>query len=270
MFDGSIQMVQDIRIGDILMGDDSTPRNVLTLARGREKMYKISASDDEQYTVNESHILSLKVSRNYSKAYSAGDIHDISVKDYLNLPKTIRGILLGYRAQIEYAERPVMADPYIMGHIMNLDYKLHNEPVSRMTIFKHVYDYIHKATNLGTVDEEYHLYVLHYWRDPHLKQKMREFREHTHIPMEYKCNSRNVRMRTLAGILDASVATTRYTDSYVTEIFDNGTLAYDTVALALVLVLGELEHAFVVVAHLFGIGSKRLFEAGELLSDDGG
>jgi len=232
MFDGSIKMVQDVCIGDVLMGDDSTPRNVLTLARGREKMYRISASDDEEYTVNESHILSLKVGSNYSKAYMEGDVHDMSVKDYLNLPKTIRGILLGYRAQIEYAERPIMADPYVMGHIINLEYGMHSEPVSKVTIFRSVYDYIHGVTNLGTTDEEYHVYVLHYWQDPYLNQMMSEFRERSHIPMEYKCNSRNVRMRTLAGILDSSIAATRFVDHYILEMFDNGTLANDTVELA--------------------------------------
>ena len=232
MFDGSIKMVQDIRIGDVLMGDDSTPRNVLTLARGREKMYRISASDDEEYTVNESHILSLKVSRTYSKAYVEGDVHDISVKDYLNLPKTICGLLLGYRAQIEYAERPVTADPYVMGHIINLEYGMHSDPVSKVTIFRSVYDYIHEVTKLGTTDDEYHVYVLHYWRDPYLNQMMGEFRERSHIPMEYKCNSRNVRMRTLAGILDSSIAATRFVDHYIMETFDNGTLAQDTVELA--------------------------------------
>jgi len=41
MYDGTIQKVQDIKVGDILMGDDSTPRNVLSLARGREQMYKV-------------------------------------------------------------------------------------------------------------------------------------------------------------------------------------------------------------------------------------
>ena len=40
MYDGSIKLVQDVIVGDIIMGDDSTPRNVLTLARGREQMYK--------------------------------------------------------------------------------------------------------------------------------------------------------------------------------------------------------------------------------------
>ena len=36
-----LDMVQDIKIGDKLMGDDSKPRIVLSLARGREQMYKV-------------------------------------------------------------------------------------------------------------------------------------------------------------------------------------------------------------------------------------
>ena len=64
MYDETIKMVQDIVVGDVLMGDDSTPRNVLTLARGRERMYKIrdlsSPNIDVSYIVNASHILSLR------------------------------------------------------------------------------------------------------------------------------------------------------------------------------------------------------------------
>jgi hypothetical protein len=81
MYDGTIKMVQDICVGDILMGDDSTPRNVLTLARGREMMYKINGTNDCDYIVNESHILSLK----YSKYINNNDVLDISVKDYLKI-----------------------------------------------------------------------------------------------------------------------------------------------------------------------------------------
>src|SRR6185369_2657710 len=39
MFDGTIKMVQDINPGDELMGDDSTLRNVLSVCKGKEKMY---------------------------------------------------------------------------------------------------------------------------------------------------------------------------------------------------------------------------------------
>ena len=41
MYDGFIKLVQNIKINDLLMGDDSAPRTVLSLARGREIMYKI-------------------------------------------------------------------------------------------------------------------------------------------------------------------------------------------------------------------------------------
>jgi hypothetical protein len=34
MYDGSIKKVEDIRIGDILMGNDGTPRNVIELHSG--------------------------------------------------------------------------------------------------------------------------------------------------------------------------------------------------------------------------------------------
>lgn len=232
MYDGSIKMVQDVQVGDVLMGDDSTPRNVLTLARGRETMYRVNDADNkEDYTVNESHILSLKASRHYSKKYTEGSVHDISVKDYLALPKTIRGLLLGYRAQIEYPDKPITVDPYVMGHIINLDYNLHNHGESSVvTIFKSVYDYIHKVTNLGTTSKYTH--VLHYYKDPLLMQMMDTFRARSYIPMEYKCNSREIRMRVLAGILDSCVVSTRFTDHYTTEVLDNGTLSEDILALA--------------------------------------
>ena len=41
MSNGSIKMVQDIQIGELLMGDDSTPRKVLSLASGEDEMYDI-------------------------------------------------------------------------------------------------------------------------------------------------------------------------------------------------------------------------------------
>src|SRR3990167_10478773 len=63
MYDGSMKFVQDIKIGEEIMGDDSTPRKILSLARGHEMMYKIEQNCGySEYVVNESHILSLKMS----------------------------------------------------------------------------------------------------------------------------------------------------------------------------------------------------------------
>ncbi len=60
MADGSWKMVQDIVPGEQLMGDDSTPRNVLELFRGHSSMYRINTIKGESFIVNGDHILCLK------------------------------------------------------------------------------------------------------------------------------------------------------------------------------------------------------------------
>ena len=66
MWDGTIKKVQDIKTGELICGDDSTPRKVLSRARGFEMMYRITPTKGDSYVVNASHILSLKISGNRS------------------------------------------------------------------------------------------------------------------------------------------------------------------------------------------------------------
>jgi len=51
MYDGSTKKVEDIIVGDQLMGIDSTPRTVLSLANGREQMYWIRQHNSIDYRV---------------------------------------------------------------------------------------------------------------------------------------------------------------------------------------------------------------------------
>ena len=111
MYDGTICPVQDLHVGDIIMGDDSGPRTILSLASGREMMYRICGDDGESYVVNESHILSLQQSDN--------TIVDISLSDYLDLKSDS---FRGYRVPIDFAEKRVISDPYSIGRcVYNLD-----------------------------------------------------------------------------------------------------------------------------------------------------
>lgn len=71
MFDGSSALVQDIRVGDRVMGDDGSWRRVLNVTRGRQQMARISmrksdhdnnndeGDDDNSFVCNMSHVLSL-------------------------------------------------------------------------------------------------------------------------------------------------------------------------------------------------------------------
>lgn len=109
MYDGSVKKVQDVCVGDVLMGDDSSPRNVLSLARGREALYRIrgSSGGSDPYTVNVSHILSL--------VGEAGEVTDVCVRDLLRLPTSERQKLRGYQAGVTFPERAVPADPRAVG-----------------------------------------------------------------------------------------------------------------------------------------------------------
>lgn len=60
MFDGSVKNVENIKIGDKLMGDDYTPRTVKHLYHGFDEMYKIKQSNGLDYIVNGTHRLALR------------------------------------------------------------------------------------------------------------------------------------------------------------------------------------------------------------------
>ena len=191
LYDGSKKKVEDIIIGDLLMGDDSTPRKVLSLARGREMMYKINETKRGNYIVNESHILSLKYSKNINN--NDNDILDISVKDYLKLlnnqdNKSIfynykediyydykDNIFYGYRVPITFQKKDIEIEPYLLG------YWLGNKQ-SQYSLIKIVsinYKFIKFLTKYNLLKNKY-------------------------IPHHYKCNSRDIQLKLLAGFIDSA------------------------------------------------------------------
>jgi len=209
---GEMTKVENIKVGDKLMGDDSIPRTVLSLARGREMMYDIIPTKGDAYTVNESHILSLKCSSTYSKKFKKGQIVDICVKDYLNLPKTFHGpagALLGYRVPVKFPEKNVEMDPYALGYWLGDGTSRYpaittiEEPVIRY--FKEYAEKLGlfirqgKGRNSitysisGSVGKNKFLNMLNKYN----------LVQNKHIPYDYKCNSRDIQLELLAGIIDS-------------------------------------------------------------------
>lgn len=73
MYDGSVRPVEEIGLGDLLMGPDSTPRRVLRLVRGHGRLYLVTPNRGDPFVVDENHILSIK-SRSYNVAqYAPGE-----------------------------------------------------------------------------------------------------------------------------------------------------------------------------------------------------
>lgn len=59
LFNGIIKQAKDIKIGDILIGDDGNPRHVLSKIEGTGELYKIKQHLGNDYIVNNNHILTL-------------------------------------------------------------------------------------------------------------------------------------------------------------------------------------------------------------------
>jgi hypothetical protein len=113
MFDGSLKRVEDIVVGDKVMGPDSKPRNVLSICRGFDDMYTVHQKYADDYTVNSSHILSLRKvpsaisdetktpdgKRIYRYYPNDPEILNIGVSEYLSraISKKFRHVFKGWR-----------------------------------------------------------------------------------------------------------------------------------------------------------------------------
>ena len=221
MYDGTIKMVQDVKVGDQLMGDDSTPRNVLSLARGREMMYDVIPNKGDTYTVNQSHILSLKCSTNFNKKYRKGEVYDIPLLDYLDLPKSFHGRagpLLGYRVGVEFEPIMIELEPYALGYWLGdgtcANSQITTEEDCVVKYFKDYADTIGCSVTQGK-DSPTTRHSLHYnivgkmidgKRQPNKMLKMLQGYDlimNKHIPDDFKYNSRKVQLELLAGIIDS-------------------------------------------------------------------
>jgi len=213
MFDGALRKVQDVRVGDLLMGDDSTPRRVLSLARGRENMYWVRQNKGDDYRVNESHILSLKRSRNEGP-HRHGDVLNIEVREWLKKSPQFRTNYKGYKVPIELPEKSVPIDPYFLGvwlgdgnsdscQITTTDAETQEYLVefaeqsdANLTVGilngnpKHTRYKLHRSKVKGHSQLQQELVQLNV-----LKNK--------HIPQAYLLNSTEYRLRLLAGLIDA-------------------------------------------------------------------
>lgn len=121
MADGTIRPVEDVRIGDRIMGPDGQPRTVQTLHRGLSDMYRIVPKKGEPFVVNGDHILSLK--RGHDVPSRAREICNISVRDYLRKSHTFTHNHKLYRCAIrEFVSTQYEASlpirPYLLGVIL--------------------------------------------------------------------------------------------------------------------------------------------------------
>lgn len=145
-YNGNVGVVQDVKEGDVLMGDDSGPRMVKSVCQGRERMYNITSQHslpyeddlDIDYRVNASHIMTV-----YDTI--ARKVIDKPVKHLLNLRmKRYKGV----RTAIDFAEHEPELDArkaarlWMMDEPVDLAAYLYNSRRVRRIFLDTVLDYV--------------------------------------------------------------------------------------------------------------------------------
>lgn len=220
MYNGTIKPVQEIRVGDVLMGDDSTPRNVLSITQGVDELFQVDPKKGDPYIVNSEHILSLKESPDSSERFIKGRVRDIALKDYLNLSEKEKYHLKGYKVPVDFTDKEVPIDPYLLGFWIGNGAK---SSTRISTTFKEVIEYIEVITkDIGlsvkkvagdNVDYDitrdrsstYYQELPDKRKSNLFLDKLRELNliDDKHIPHIYKANSREKRLKLLAGLIDS-------------------------------------------------------------------
>ena len=111
--DGSTITAGEVRRGHQLMGDDGTPRLVQEVVTGLSKLYEITFgySKEEPLVVTGNHILCFRTTSRFLSAAESlmsglgkantgkqGEVCEMTVEEYLELPVSVQRMLLFYRA----------------------------------------------------------------------------------------------------------------------------------------------------------------------------
>jgi len=261
MFDCSTKLLKDLKPGDLLMGADSKPCEILNIIQNvEENNYLVTPVKGDSYIVGESHTLAVNISsekslsidektgnirikwfnrkllkidskrfpiskydKSKTKTYNfAKDFFDnlitikkfgLLVKEYIKTDKNVKHIVKGYKVPLNFEDKKLDIDPYILGAWLG--------------------DGTSRDPNITTIDNEIITYFKNYFEPLGLKvNKLKKeitysitkekekgvnnkgknfFRtflneknliENKHIPFDYIENSRENRLKLLAGLLD--------------------------------------------------------------------
>jgi hypothetical protein len=150
MHNGSKKRAKDVRVDDLLMGEDSTPRKVLSICSGEDDMFELQTIKGHKFVCNSIHVLTLQGispyvhKRNRPKPYEvrytekgimksrcfqtqkeAGDfctklpkldIFDIPLDKYLQMNKQSKLNTFLYHRDVTFPAQSVPIDPWLLGY----------------------------------------------------------------------------------------------------------------------------------------------------------
>lgn len=266
LYNGNIKSAKDIIIGDILIDDSGNPTRVRSTCSGLTTMYEIQQDKKNfmNYTVTDNHILTLKIRKYKSIRKKRGkyeamwfdkekigykyktfdtseeaeifinkisndNIIDITIKEYLKLPDSIKEQLVGFKSNgINWEKKDIDIDPYILGMWLGdglssgygfvsadeelVEYwkkwgELNDADIKHQNKYKYG---LSSTINNNQIEEEglkdkkgRDIKKFRPEKAP-LKKILEKYEliDNKHIPKDYLINDRDTRLKVLAGIID--------------------------------------------------------------------
>ncbi len=184
MWDGSIKNIKDIKIGDYVMGNDSTPRRVTKTSTSKKKSYIVTPSKGQKFLCNSDTKFSVKgilprisiIKKNnnkygvvFSKQCSETirsfatmneaenfiltlkeDIYDMPFSEYEELSSNKQSQCYLYHIGLNFQEKILPMDPYLIGYWLG-------HGTSRDPVVTILFDEI--ATEFTTILQNYNLTI---------------------------------------------------------------------------------------------------------------
>ena len=205
MSDGTSKCVEDVRVGDLLMGDDGTFREVKYTHGGTDMLYKITLSNGDTQIVNSKHLI-------YYKRY---DWNSKKYKDFLQTPEQVmayksldKGNYILKSDKIVFETKNVPIDPYWLGLWLGDGDK------SRMCVANEDIEVLNYLEEYASKNKwEYYkrfcpqskdCYEITYSAKNNIWGEFKNLNlvKNKHIPNIYKYNSRENMLQLIAGLVD--------------------------------------------------------------------
>lgn len=216
--------VDDVKVGDKLMGVDSKPRTVTAVHRGwDDNMYRIDQSKGDSFTVNSGHINTFILKNRNGRCLEECEKHiiDIDMPTLLSYSKNyIAERIRTFKVAWDMPYKKVLIDPYFLGLWLGdgtSDKVVITKPYKEVSDYCDYYadklgmscDHLDWNENLNCLST--HILYKGYLKNgnrnckrTYLSASFRAYKlfGNKHIPDVYLYNSREVRMQLLAGLLD--------------------------------------------------------------------
>lgn len=236
MYDGTVRRADAVGVGDLVMGPDSLPRRVSTCLYGSDAMFRVTPNNGEPFICTGDHYLVMERTNQGSSKSPGKDGSEVimMVKDYLRQSSTFKRLHKLVRRGVEFCPVPPPVDPYCYGlwlgdgcsdkpGITSNDSEV--QQAWSIEAAKHNLRIVHNDAHRTDSPKTLIMRKLHGINTKSIRRCDRSnvwmdvvnastISGHKRIAHAFSINSTDVRLQTLAGIIDSTLAGIIDSDGY--------------------------------------------------------